>query len=87
MSDNPIDKDAELHIMFSPEVQDQMASDPKLAEMIRSVNASFHQAFHGVKTGQYKNLDEAMESVTGGKVRKLGKIDPDTNEFTPEDDH
>ena len=87
MSDDPIDKDAELTIMFSPEVQGQMASDPKLAEMIRSVNASFHQAFHGVQSGQYKSLDEAMEKVTGGKVRKMGEIDPDTNEFTPEDNH
>ncbi len=83
MSD--IDKDAELQILFAPEVQEQMEKDPQLAEMIRSVNASFHQAFHGVKTGQYKDLDEAMESVTGGKVRKLGNIDPDTHEFTPED--
>ena len=83
MSD--VDKDAELEILFSPEVQEEMAKDPKLAEMIRSTNAAFHQAFHGVKTGQYKDLDEAMEAVTGGKVKRLGNIDPDTHEFTPED--
>ncbi len=84
MSD--IDKDAELQILFAPEVQEQMEKDPQLAEMIRSTNAAFHQAFHGVKTGQYKDLDEAMEKVTGGHVRRLGNIDPDTNEFTPEED-
>ncbi len=87
MPDNPLDPNAELTIMFAPEVLDQMENDPKLAEMIRSVNASFHQDFHGVQSGQYKNLDEAMDKVTGGKVRKLGNIDPDTHEFTPEDDH
>ncbi len=80
------DKEPELEILFSPEAQEQMNSDPKLAEMIRSVNASFRQAFHGVQTGQYANLDEAMEKITGGKVHKLGVIDPDTNEFTPEED-
>ncbi len=87
MPDGPIGPNAELQIMFAPEVLDQMASDPKLAEMIRSVNASFHQAFHGVKTGKYKDFDEAVDKVTSGKVKKFGNIDPDTNEFTPEDDH
>ncbi len=86
MPDDPLDPNAELQIMFAPEVLDQMANDPKLAEMIHSVNASFHQAFHGVQTGQYKDLDEAMDKVTGGKVKKFGNIDPDTNEFTPEDE-
>lgn len=79
--DEFIHPDAEMDIMFSPEVQDQMAKDPKLAEMIRSVNASFRQAFDGVKRGMYPNLDEAMKSITGGTVRRLGEIDPETNEF------
>ena len=84
MSD--IDKDAELTILHSPKVQEQIDKDPELAKMIRSVNASFHQAFHGVQTGLYKDLDEAIASVTGGKVVKLGQIDPETNEFIIKED-
>lgn len=66
-----------LEILFSPEVEEQMRNDPKLAEAVRRLTASFRQADHAVKTGQHKTFDEAMEAITGSRPVA---VDVDTGE-------
>lgn len=69
--------DKEWTIELSDEVKEQMKEDPKMAEAIREFSALMRQALHGTETGQYKTLDDAVESLIGSRPQK---IDPETDE-------
>lgn len=58
-------KELDIHVL--PEVAEQMADDPELAEALKETFAVFHQAHHAVETGQYKTFDDAMEAITGSR--------------------
>ncbi len=61
----------DLTVEFTPQVEQQMAEDPKLAEALRDFIAVLHQAKDGVERGQYKTMDDAIESITGNRPMKL----------------
>ena len=61
----------ELEIELSDQVKKAMAKDPKLAEYMRNFIATLHQARHGVDTGQYDSMDDAMEALTGSRPEKI----------------
>ena len=71
------DKDKDLDVVFSEQVNAQMAADPVLAEFVRGFAATLRQAHDGVKRGQYKTMDAAVESITGNRPEK---IDPETGD-------
>ena len=58
-------------VEFSPEVLEQMEADPKLKEFMRGLVAAFHQANAGVESGQYKDMKEGIESITGGTMDRI----------------
>lgn len=74
------DEKKELEIVLMPEVQAQMDADPELAEAMRKMFAAMHQADEGVQSGRYKNMEEAMEAITGNRPVK---IDPETGDEIP----
>ena len=67
----------ELKIKISDEVKEQMEKDPELKEVLGEMFANFHQAADGVKRGQYKSFDDAMEAITGQRPKKVdpGKLE------------
>lgn len=67
----------DLTIELSDQAKKQMAADPKMAEGLRDLFAIMRQAHAGVKSGQYKTFDDAMEALTGSRPKK---IDPETGE-------
>ena len=75
----------ELKITISKQVKEQMKKHPELKEVLGEMFANFHQAADGVKRGQYKSFDDAMEAITGQRPKK---VDPGKLEeiITREDD-
>lgn len=65
------DKDEDIEIKLSPQVEEAMAADPELAKAMKDMFANFRQASHGVKSGQYKDFGEAMEAITGRKPQRV----------------
>ena len=65
------EKDKDIDVVFSDKVKEQIAADPVLAEFVRSFSASLRQAHDGVKRGQYKTLDDAVEAITGNRPQKI----------------
>lgn len=61
------DDSNDLDVHMSDQVRDKMAADPEAAEAIRDFVAILRQASHGVKTGQYKTMDDAIEALTGSR--------------------
>lgn len=67
----------DLEIVLSDQVKEAMAADPELAKSMKDFSAMVRQAHHGIKTGQYKSFDDAMEALTGSRPEY---IDLSTNE-------
>lgn len=59
------EKDKEPTVIYSDQVKDQMAQHPEIAKHLREFAANARQAMQGVKDGQYKSFDDAMEAITG----------------------
>lgn len=76
MADDP----KELQIEMSDQVKDKMAEDPEAAEAIRDFVAILRQASYGVKTGQYKTMDDALEVLTGSRPEAVYLDDVDDDE-------
>ena len=49
------------------DVQAAIDADPKMAAFVRETGARIRQALHGISTGQFKDVDEALRSI--GAVR------------------
>ena len=64
----------ELEVVLSDKVKAQIIADPKMAETIRNLSAIFRQAGLGIKTGQYKSMDDAIEALTGNRPEP---VDPE----------
>ncbi len=64
-------KDNEPKVILSPDVEDKMAKDSKLAEALREFSALARQAMLGVETGQYKSFEHGMEILTGYKPMEM----------------
>lgn len=61
----------DLEIKISDQVKEKIVEDPDLAKAMKDVQAIFHQAHHGVQTGQYKTLEDGIESLTGSRPELL----------------
>ena len=61
----------DLKIKLSDQVKDQVEKHPELKEILGELFANFHQAADGVKRGQYKSFDDAMEFITGQRPKKV----------------
>lgn len=61
----------DLTIDMSEQVKAQMLADPELAKAMKEFMAIMHQAHEGVKSGQYKTMDDAMEALTGSRPQKV----------------
>lgn len=66
----------ELTISISNQVKEKMASDPELAAAMREMFAIFHQAFEAVQAGRYKNMEDAIEAITGSRPKPVEPDDP-----------
>ena len=73
MSNEPKD----LQVEISPEVEEQIANDPELAEALKSFLAAMHQANHAVQTGKHASLEDAMEAITGHRPMPVDLEDLD----------
>lgn len=76
MSDDNSDGAGELEVFWSDQVQEAAAKDPELAEFLRNVSAIFRQADCGVTSGQYKDLDEALE-ILAPHFKKVDDLEED----------
>lgn len=63
--------DEEFHIEMSDEMKQQTADNPAMAQAWQDLCAKIRQAHHGVKTGQYQSMDDAMEILTGFRPEKF----------------
>ena len=70
-------EDDDVTVIFSPEVLERMENDPSLQEAMRFFSETMQTAIEGVKRGQYKTLDDAMEALLG---HRPVKYDTDTGE-------
>lgn len=68
----------ELNIVIPDDIQRDIDADPELAEAFRNFCASIRQAHHAVQTGQYENIDDAMEAITGNRPERIDEEDIDS---------
>jgi hypothetical protein len=50
----------ELQFEYLPEVKEAMAADPELREAMKDFQARMRQAAEDVRSGRFKNMDEAL---------------------------
>jgi len=76
MTDN---KDGELKVVLSDQIENDIAADPELKDIIAEFIARMHQAHDAVLRGQYKTMDDAIEAITGIRPVVLDPVvlDPD----------
>lgn len=65
------DNDKDLSIEILPAVQEQMDADPEAAAVMKSFLEVLYSAHAGVKSGQYKTIDDGIEALTGHRPRKI----------------
>ncbi|WP_340667928.1 hypothetical protein [Bradyrhizobium ottawaense] len=58
----------DYHVEISPEVQAQMDENPEMKAAITEMIANMRQAFDRVATGEFDNVDEAMEATGAERV-------------------
>lgn len=68
---NEDDNKCEFEIEWSDEVKAQADKDPKIAKYLREFGAIMRQAMAGVKSGQYKTLDDGIEALTGTRPQEV----------------
>lgn len=66
------EKDKEPTIIYSEQVKEQIAKDPKMAEFIRDFSARARQAMQHVEEGKHKDFGEAMKA----QGLKCNDVDP-----------
>lgn len=69
------DEDGDIEIELTEEVRAQLAADPELAAAAREIFARMRQAMYGVKSGQYKGFEDAMEAISGFRPVKVDDLD------------
>jgi hypothetical protein len=56
-----------LEIVLSDEVKADMKADPDIAAAIGGLMEAMRQADHGVRSGKYASIDDALEAITGNR--------------------
>lgn len=67
----------EFKFVITDKLAAQMENDPKLAQAIREMMATFRQARHAVETGQHKTFEDAVEAITGNRPERLENDEDD----------
>ena len=69
-----MDDKKDFTVELSDQVKKQIADDPEVAAALREFAAIFRQAEAGVRSGQYKTIDDAMEILTGARPVKTDPL-------------